>query len=116
MGKTTNLEKCDSFFQISNLTDDYFQIFVVSFSDISCAWAVCCCCCFYDLCCQATNITNHNDNLGHIPVGKMAEKQSAGKRTPSDCFFGNFAHWVVPALFRNVCKTFVNFNLTIDLP
>jgi len=27
----------------------------------------------------------------HNPVGKIAEK--AVKRTPSDCFFRDFAHW-----------------------
>jgi len=34
-------------------------------------------------------------------VGKIAQKADK-KRTPSDCVFGNFAHWVVTcSLFKN---------------
>jgi len=28
------------------------------------------------------------------PVGKIAKKSSLKKYTPTDCFFGDFAHWV----------------------
>jgi len=35
----------------------------------------------------------HHNYIGPIPVGKIAEKAVCQKRTPSDCFFGDSAHW-----------------------
>jgi len=53
-----------------------------------------------------------------VPVGKIAKKKQSEvvflltrhskysanqKYTPTDCFFGNFAHWLIRSLIKQTC-------------